>query len=161
MENRTSYFNQTTLLALMLATLLVSSCRTSKCISEGISMVCDTAIILKQSVKIDTAEIVIPMQKDSVVSVDSVTIVQTDFAISKARVTKDGRLIHTIENKPTKTKAVMRTDTTTQKVTIWHKSALHTESETTQEKERPFNRFYLPLVLFAFASIFIYLRLYK
>lgn len=161
MEHRTSYFNHTPLLALLLATLLVSSCRTSKCISEGISMVCDTTIILKQSVKIDTAEIVIPMQKDSVVSVDSVSVVQTDFAISKARITKEGQLIHTIENKPTKTKAVMRTDTTTQQITIWHKSALHTESETTQEKKQPFNRFYLTLVLFAFTSIFIIRRLYK
>lgn len=149
------------LLAIILSALLLSSCRSAKSVSEVSSLYCDTTIILKQSVKIDTAEIYIPYQRDANISIDSISVVQTDFAISKARITKEGQLIHTIENKPTKTKALIKADTTTQQLYITHKSALHTETEKTQEKGLPFDRFYLPLLLFAFASVFVVYRLYK
>lgn len=157
----TSNFYAFHLLAVFLATLMLSSCRSAKSVSDTANLFCDTTIIFSRNVQIDTAEIYIPYQKDANISLDSVSVVQTDFAISEARITKEGQLIHTIENKPTKTKAVIKTDTTTQRVHIWHKSALHTESETTQEKGLPFDRFYLPLLLFAFASVFVVYRLYK
>lgn len=157
----TSNFYPVHLLAVFLATLLLSSCRSVKSVSEGVRVECDSTIIFEQSVTMDTTEIVIPFQKDSLFSADSVSIVQTDFAISTAKLTKDGLIVHTIENKPTKTKAVIVTDTTTHKKKIWHRTALHTESEKTQEKGLPFDRFYLPLLLFAFASVFIIRRLYK
>lgn len=149
------------LLAVFLAALMLSSCRSAKSVSDTTNLFCDTTIIFSRSVQIDTAEIYIPYQKDADISLDSVSVVQTDFAISEARITKEGQLIHTIENKPTKTKALIKADTTTSQVTIWHKSALHTESEKTQEKGLPIDRFYLPLLLFAFASVFVIYRLYK
>lgn len=161
MELKTSHFKQLTLLAIIFDSLLLSSCRTMKNVSEGVSIVSDTINVFEQSITIDTTDIVIPFQRDSLVSADSVSVVQTDFAISKAKLTKDGKIVHTIENKPTRTKAVISTDTTTHKKKIWHKSALHTESETTQERGLPFDKFYLSLILFAFASVFIIRRLYK
>lgn len=91
------------IVCILLACLIIQSCKTCHCANSSIQDRSDSVRIVEKTyteIIHDTTYLEVPVEIQSVVVNDSVSTLETEFAISKAEITKEGFLKHSLENKP-------------------------------------------------------------
>lgn len=98
-----SVMKRLTVFCLILVGMVVQSCRTCHCLNTSVSEKNDSVRIVEityTEIIRDTTYVEVPVEVKSVVINDSVSTLETQFAISRAEITEDGHLKHSLENKP-------------------------------------------------------------
>lgn len=120
----------TKIITTLSALLLLAACRTSHKITPTIIHTTDTVTLTSrhyETVSYDTVfiEITPPTEKYSVTIRDTVSLLNTALAESKAAILPDGSLLHTLQNltDPIKQKAILPSKTTSDTIYI---STTHT-----------------------------------
>lgn len=91
------------LLGAALISVFVSGCCTQRKAVEGVTTTektTDTRVETYTEYKTDTLYVDIPAQKSEILTQDSTSFLENDFATSEARINADGSLYHNLNTKP-------------------------------------------------------------
>lgn len=136
---------------ILAATMLAAGCRTSRTAMEERSLSVSHASEERIEVRTerhlvrDTVWVEVPAEQDELVTADSVSHLQTDFAESTARILPDGRLLHTLRQRDGLRKAVAEVQVTVRESTIVRRDS--TAMEVRERKEEKVHKNGTPLYL--------------
>jgi len=127
--------------ALLAAALFLSGCGVCRpTVGTNTQQRDSTATTVNTQVieRIDTAYVEIPVIKERLVTRDTTSLIENEFAVSRASILADGQLYHDLETKPAKRPVTVKT------VTVVRDSLVYRDREkvveTTVEVEKPMSR---------------------
>lgn len=88
------------IIACILSVLIVACCPCRNLSTTGIRDSVNIKTITRTEIVIDTVFVEVLFERDRQTVRDSTSHLETSFAVSDARINKDGSLTHTLENKP-------------------------------------------------------------
>ena len=136
---------------ILVATMLTAGCRTSRTAMEERSLSVSHASEERIEVRTerhlvrDTVWVEVPAEQDELVTADSVSHLQTDFAESTARILPDGRLLHTLRQRDGLRQAVAEVPVTVRESKIVRRDS--TDREVRERKEEKVQKKDVPLYL--------------
>ena len=133
------YMKNKVLLWLVIATLLLVGCRTTKHLETGASSIVKDSVrteVRTRTIYVtDTVLIEIPSQKAERTTKDSISHLENEYATSDARINADGTLFHVLSTRPQK-KSVEIQKPIEQRDSISYKYINHDKTKTITKKER-------------------------
>lgn len=88
--------------ALVIALALLTSCRTHRQLTSDSRDSVRVETVVRYESVLDTVFVEIPNERERQTVRDTISHLETSFALSDARINKDGTLYHSLENKPQK-----------------------------------------------------------
>ena len=117
------------IIACILAVLVVACCPCRKLNVTGTRDSVSVTTAVRTEYVVDTVQIEIPVEKERQTVRDTMSHLETSFAVSDARINKDGSLFHSLENKAQKRPVA------TQKEIVYRDSIVYRDRAVTQTLE--------------------------